>query len=137
MNQYIDPPKALGDEISRIVEEFALTHSLRFAPWYHDQPVWRVWHEDEEGVVHEMRIVTAQTEKGNFVFFLPQAYFFADNNLYTNTAEATVEHTTQVPIPWVFLSQSEVQMYVKQLSSFMAEVWSRAESFGKPSLKPA
>ena len=138
MNGYQGPlwitVPGLSSLITERVEKFAADRHIQYEVWYHDEPVWLLWEEEEE-ITRQVEIAAfAVPREEEQLFFIPDAYYFDEKNLKVSAVDPKrVEDATfRRSLKW-FDPQSNSSG--DKFRELLGEAWEKAVVFTKDDLK--
>jgi len=125
----LDVPRRLGDLISGVVELFASKHRLEHEIWYHDQPIWLVW-EQEGDTFRKVQITAFEGQQDDALFFVPAAYRFRNDDLFSTQQEATTHLIGSLPLRSLSTANpNAVTLTRGQIRQCLEKAWKCAQQF--------
>ena len=138
MNGYQGPlwitVPGLSGLITERVAKFAADRHIQHEVWYHDEPVWLLW-EEEEAITRQVEIAAfAVPREEEQLFFIPDAYYFDEKNLKVTAVDPNrvKDDIFSRPLKSFDPQSDSASLEFREL---LGAAWDKAVAFNKDDLK--
>lgn len=117
--------------VTEVVREFARKQGLEFNARYHNEDLWRVESQDNEGVVRQVQIAAFEGEQGPGLYFIPQASRWVEGDQEVVGSKTCAAAIRAIPLGDFYRAAMEGRKsdLTHDLKRTLTATWEAAQAF--------